>query len=221
MSRHDPTLPRPDTESLPEADLIARVKVERDSAALMALVNKHTGIYFQVVNRYAATYPNVIKAHDMDDDKLFNIDRFICDYDPTRGLKLCGYIHDRTDYLCKTMLKRDERNPLSAASYTASGQAPLNDDTYPTSNGGYVTLEDESATARVTETANRDIAVADIRRAASVVCADPRFVQILDYRHGAKEMSWRKVGEKLRLSYEQSRKIYHHNLALVKAHLST
>ncbi len=221
MSRRDPTLPSPDTATLPEADLIARVKVDRDSAALVALVNRHTGCYFSVVNRYAATYPNVIKVRDMDDDKLFNIDTFVQAYDPTRGTKLSTFIHDRTDWLCKGMLKRDARNPLSSAGYTASGQAPLGEDSCLTTNGGQVTLQDESASAQVTDTANLDLAVADIRRAASEVCTDQRFVQILDYRHGPSEMSWRAVAEKVHLSHEQCRKVYFHNLELVKAHLST
>lgn len=219
MTRRDPTLPSPDTATLPEADLITRVKQDRDSAALMALVNRHTGIYFSVVNRYAATYPNVIKARDMDDDKLFNLDTFIQAYDPTRGMKLCGYIHYRTDCLCKVALKRDARNPLSSAGYLASGQAPM-EDSYPTSSGGEVTLQDESPNSRVTEIANLDLAVEDIRRAANVVCADPRFVQILGLRHGAEEMSWRAIGEKVHLSHEGARKCYAYNLALVKAHLS-
>ncbi len=222
MSRRDPTLPSPDTATLPEADLIARVKTDRDSAALVALVNRHTGIYFSVVNRYAAAYPSVIKTHDMDDEKLFHLDAFICAYDPTRGTKLSTYIRDRTDYLCKGVLKRDARNPLSFASYTASGQAPLDtsDDTFSTSNGGEVTLQDESATARVTDAANLDIAIEDIRRAAGVVCADHRFIQILEYRHLGTQTSWRAIAEKVGVSHEGCRKIYFHNLELVKSHLA-
>ncbi len=160
----------------------------------------------------------------MDDDKLFNIDQFVCDYQSDRGMKLSTYIHDRTDWLCKGMLKRDERNPLSAGGYTSSGAQWIdaNDGVLATSNGSFVTLEDESATARVTDEANTHIAVEDIRRAAGEVCTDQRFVQILDCRHGAGHgMSWRATAEKVGLSHEGCRKVYFHNLALVKAHLST
>ncbi len=223
MSRRDPTLPSPDTASLTEADLISRVKVGRDSAALLTLVGRHTGFYFSVVNRYASAYPNVIKARELDDDKLFNIDRFVCDYDATRGTKLSTYICDRTDYLCKTLLKRDERNPLSAHGYVASG-APWTDrgeDTYVTADGRPMTLEDESVSSCVTEVANAHLGVEDIRRAASEVCTDQRFVQILDCRHGEGHgMSWRATAEKVHLSHEGCRKLYLHNLALVKAHLN-
>jgi hypothetical protein len=222
MSRRDPTLPSPETAGLPEADLIARVKTDRDSAALLELVNRHTGIYFQVVNRYAATYPNVIKARELDDDKLFNLDRFICDFDPTRGTKLCGYIHDRTDYLCKGMLKRDERNPLSAGVYTPSGVRPLdvNEDTYATRGGGVVTLQDESASSRVAETANADIALDDILKTAHELCDDPRFFQIWDYRH-KQGLTWRAIAQKIGCSHEGARTvIYQATLDRVKAHLN-
>ncbi len=219
MPHHDPTLPR-DTSSLPESDLIARVKVEADSAALTAIVNLHSGLYFSVVNRYAAAYPNAIKARDMDDDKLFNIYTFVKDYNPARGMKLSSYIGDRTDYLCKDMLKRDSRNVISSHSYVASGAAPLDvdDDTYATTAGGYVTLQDQSAGASVTEAANRDLGAEDIRRAASEACEDKRFLAILDYRNDS--MSWREVGKRLDLSHEACRKLYNSNLALVKARLT-
>ncbi len=226
MSRRDPTLPRSDTDTLPEADLIARVQTDKDSAALLALVNRNTGIYFQVVNRYAAAYPNAVKANDLDDDKLFNIYQFILDFDPVRGKTLCGYIHDRTDYLCKGILRKDERNPVSAGAYLSSGAAPLDrdDDTYATNNGGHATLTDESPSAQVAEVANLDLGIEDIRRAAGEVCTDKRFARILTYRHfqpSHQVMSWREVAKKVKLSHEGCRKVYLHNLELVKAHLST
>lgn len=226
MSHHDPTLPRSDTATLPEADLISRVQGEQDSAALVALVNRHTGIYYQVVNRYVAAYPNAIKAKDMDDDKLFNLYTFVKAYDSTRDKTLCGYIHDRTDYLCKTMLKRDERNPLSPGTYAPSGAMPLDtdDDTYTTSNGAHITLQDQSPAASVTDAANLDIGIEAIQRAAGEVCRDPRFHEILQCRHFAPDhtvMSWREVGKRMHMSHENARKLYNNNLALVKARLST
>ncbi len=96
----------------------------------------------------------------------------------------------------------------------------MNEDTYATTNGSYVTLEDESAASRVTETANRDIAVHDILKAAHEVCDDPRFFQIWDYRHNQR-LSWRAIGDKMDLSYEGCRKvIYQPVLDRVKEHLN-
>lgn len=226
MSRRDPTLPSPETDTLPEADLISLVKTEQDSAALLALINRHTGIYFHVVNRYAASYPNAIKAQDMDDDKLFNIYQFILAYDPNRGMKLSTYISDRTDYLCKTMLKKDEHNPISAGTYAPTGAISLdrNEDTYSTNNGGHVTLQDRSPSAQVLEVVDHDIGIQDIQRAAKEANLDKRFMQILEYRHfgqNHRAMTWRDIGKNMGMSYEGARKLYFANIELVKNHLKT
>ncbi len=221
MSRRDPTLPDTSVTSLPEADLVARVKTEADSAALLSLVNRHSGLYFTVVNRYAAAYPNAVKARDLDDDKLFNLYTFICAYDPTRGMKLSTYIGDRTDYLCKTMLTKSGRNPVTPGAY-ATGSAVM-DDALTTIDGSQVTLVDQSATARVTEVAERDLGLVEIARAAGEVCTDQRFTQILQYRHFApnhQAMSWREIGERLHMTHEGARQVYERNLASVKAHLA-
>lgn len=222
MSRRDPTLPSPEVGTLPEADLIARVKTEQDSHALVELVQRHSGIYFTVVNRYASAYPSVIKARDLDDEKLFNLYQFICAYDPTRGTKLSTYIGDRTDYLCKVMLRKEAHNPIAPSPYAATGVAPLetDDDTFQTTNGSFVTLEDESP--GVVEQANQDISMEAVRSAAHEVCTDKRFDLILKWRHFAPThdtMSWRDIGQRLHLSHEGARQIYLDNLALVKAHL--
>lgn len=210
--------------TLNESALITRVKTDRDSDALLSLVHRHSGIYFNVVNGYASSYPNVIKARDMDDDKLFNLYQFILAYDPTRGMKLSTYIGERTDYLCRSMLKKDARNPISPGTYSATGAMMFDtdEDTFHTSDGQQVTLEDESETSRVAEMAEHDLSLEDIRYAAEEVCHDARFAEILKYRHLGPEhqqMSWRDIGRKVGLSHEGARKLYTHNLELVKAHL--
>jgi DNA-directed RNA polymerase sigma subunit (sigma70/sigma32) len=222
MPRRDPTLPAPEVTILPEADLITRVKTEQDSHALVELVNRHSGIYFTVVNRYASAYPGVIKARDLDDEKLFNLYQFICAYDPTRGTKLSTYIGDRTDYMCKVMLRKESHNPIASGPYATTGAAPLetDDDTFRTTNGGYVTLEDESP--GVVDLANEDISLDAVRAAAQEVCSDKRFDLILKWRHFAPDhdtLSWRSIGQRLGLSHEGARQIYLDNLALVKARL--
>lgn len=208
--------------------LINRVKTEQDSEALTTLVNSHTGLYLKVVSRYAAAYPNVIKRDDLADDRLFNIYRFILDYDPDRGTKLSTYIGDRTDWMCRTLLKQDERNPVRAGTYGPSGAMSLGSvgDTYTTAHGESITLADETDETRVVEVADRDLRLEDVLAAAWRVCEDKRFISILTYRHfnegdpnGQTCLSWRQIGEKLGLSHEACRKIYWHNLAIVKAHI--
>ncbi len=224
MSRRDPTLPSAPADTLPESDLISRVKTDADSTALLALISRHTGIYFDVVNRYAASYPNAIKARDLDDDKLFNLYQFILAYDPNRGMKLSTYICDRTDYLCKTILKRDARNPISPGTYAQTGAMALdrNEDTYSTSDGRQVTLIDESPHAQVPDQAHDDLSIETIRQAAGDACQDPRFTRILTYRHFNTKhctMSWRDIAKRMNLSHERVRQVYDEGIIRVKEYL--
>lgn len=212
--------------SITEADLITRVKNERDSEALTALINNHTGIYLSVVNRYANSYPNTIRRGDLADDKLFNIYSFILDYDPTRGTKLSTYIGDRTNWMCKTLLKQDARNPIRAGTYGPSGAMSFGTlgDTYTTEGGAVVTIADEDPDMDVAATVDRDMKMQDIMEAAWGVCPDKRFISILTYRHfnpqGQTSLSWRQIGEKMGMSHERARTIYNENLAIVKRHLA-
>lgn len=206
-----------------EADLIGRVQVAKDSDALTALASQHTGIYLSVVNRYASAYPNTIRREDLADDKLFNIYRFILDYDPAKGTKLCTYIGNRTDWMCKTLLKQDTLNPVRSGTYGPSGAMCIQGDSYTTERGTSVVLADESSDADVIDIADKDLQIEDVLAAAQSLCPDSRFAAILTYRHfqlnGQTCLSWRQIGERLNLSHEACRKIYWHNLGIVREHL--
>lgn len=210
-----------------EADLIAKVKTTQDSSALSTLVNNNTGIYLDVVNRYATAYPNTIRRADLSDDKLFNIYTFILDYDATRGTKLSTYIGNRTDWMCKGLLKQDQRNPIRSGTYGPSGAMSLGtvSDTYTTEQGDNITLVDTTPAADVTAIVDKDLRLEDIITTAWAVCEDSRFVSILSYRHfnlsGQSSLSWRQIGEKMGLSHERVRNIYNTNLGIVKRHLSS
>lgn len=210
--------------SASESILIDKVKEASDSEALTTLVNSHTGIYIDIVSKYAQVYPNVIKRDDLVDDRLYNLYRFILEYNPDKGTKLSTYIGDRTDYMCKGLLRKDKQNPIAAGTYGPSGPMSLGTvgDTYTTNSGCNVTIEDDSAEAHVVETADKDIGVEDIVRAAWTICFDKRFLEILNYRHfNAPEtcLSWREIGKRMKLSHERARLIYNENIAIVKKYL--
>jgi DNA-directed RNA polymerase sigma subunit (sigma70/sigma32) len=208
-----------------EADLIGRVKAAQDSDALKTLVTSNTGIYLDIVNRYSSVYPNTIRRDDLYDDHLFNIYRFILDYDPTRGTKLSTYIGNRTDWMCKVMLKQDQRNPVRSGTYGPSGAMSLGTvgDTYITTQGDSITLADETPEACVVDVADKDLKLEEVLAAAWGLCEDKRFIEILMLRHfnisGQTSLSWRQIGEKLDLSHEQCRKIYNVGMATIKQHL--
>ncbi len=209
-----------------ESSLIYRVKEISDSQALTVLVDNHTGIYVDVVSRYSQAYPNVIKRDDLVEDRLYNLYRFIIDYDPARGTKLSTYICNRTDYMCKTLLKKDRTNPITAGTYGPGGALSLGTagDTYTTSVGTNITLVDNGSEAQVVNTADRDLKIDDIMAAARRWCTDERFIQILGYRHFNVPqtcLSWRAIGKRLSLSHERVRAIYNENISIIKRHMAS
>ncbi len=207
-----------------ESSLIYKVKQASDSEALTTLVNNHSGIYVEIVSKYAQVYPNVIKRDDLVDDRMYNLYRFILDYDPAQGTKLGTYIGNRTDYLCKGLLKKDRLNPITAGTYGPGGPMSLGEggETYTTGAGATVTIADDSPEGHVVDTANKDLQLEDIIAAAWQTCPDKRFVEILTYRHfHAPEtcLSWREIGKRMGISHERARAIYNDNLAIIKKHL--
>ena len=222
--------------SEPESILIAKVKDSSDSAALTELVNMHSGIYYTIINKYAHTYPNVINAHDLSDDRMFNIYRFILAYEGDRNMKLSSYIGERTDYLCKTLLRKGEHDPLSYGvmitptvssgdinsmnyfSYSPIDQ--FNIDALTTANGNSVSIINQIDNNQPNEIANNEIAMEDILNLAKseTICPDKRFVTILNLRKS--EQTWRQIGHEIGLSYEGARKIYIKNIDIIKRSLN-
>ncbi len=210
-----------------EADLISRIKTAQDSEALTTLANQHTGIYTKVVDQYASAYPHTIRRDDLLDDRLTNLWNFISDYEPSRGTKLGTYIGNRTDWMCKTLLKQEKRNPVRAGTYGPSGAHSLGTvgDTYVTEQGASITLADETADADVAAMADKDLKLEEVMAAAYAICEDKRFITILGHRHfntsanGQTSLSWRQIGEKMDLSHERVRVIYNQNMTIVRAHL--
>lgn len=203
MSRRDPTL-SPENE----LKLVERVKTAHDSEALTTLINQHTGIYHMVVNKYAATYPHVINAGEMSDDKMLNIYQFVMAYKPDKNMALGTYIGSRTDWLCRSMLKTENRNPLTmVAANTLDSEEEEQ----------IVTIPDTSFDAQVTEVAHRDLAIDEIVKESSIT-GDAQFNRILSMRNSS--MSWRAIGKEIGISHEWARKIYNENILKLKSHLN-
>lgn len=201
--------------------LIEKVKTEQDSEALTQLASTTSGVYLSIVNRYAAVYPNTIRRDDLADDRLFNLYRFILDYDPTRGTKLSTYIGDRTHWMCKTLLKQDHQNPVRAGTYGPSGALTFGTacDTYTTETGDSITLTNETADGDVIETVDKDMRLDDVMAAAMQV-EDKRFATILALRCFQPDrlipMTWREIGDKVGVSHECARGIYQRNIAILR-----
>ena len=220
-----------------ESALLSRIKEHQDNAAIVELVNLHTGVYQMVATKYSKTYPNIINLHDLTDDRLTNIYKWVIDYKDDRDTQLGTYIGQRTDYLCRWMLKKAKHDPLSAGTTLSSlSNADQEQDavTYltgavdnfetesHTTGGKNVFIVDKTDAARPADAANRDVGIEDIMKAIDdpSLGLDPRFRVILQQRHLINPIvTWRAIGKGLGISHEMARKIYMKNMDVVKKKL--
>lgn len=215
-----------------EAALVAKVKETQDSDALTKLADMHTGIYYDIIGRYAKSYPDVIKRADLSDERLYHIYQFVLAYKDDRNMKLSSYIGERTDYLCKSLLRREEHNPLSttvvSGDYDGASMLSFPSSPYDQSSaiqspkGQAVALVDETAAARPAEAAEKEIGIEDILRVVEDpdIQFDHRFEEILKLRHfESPPWTWRKIGPKFGVTYEMARKIYKAGMKKVQAHM--
>jgi len=185
--------------------LINQIKTDNDSAAVTELVNRHTGIYVNVVKKYSC-YPDFVaraNVTDLRDEKFFNIYQWALKYDPTRAtesgkpMQFGSYVGEMTKYLCQSLLYRGQES------------IALNEDIAPTNDTG------------ITEQSGRDLAIEEIKNEVNEVESD-LFKRIFNARFcGQKPQSWRKVGEAVNMSHEGARRVFERHIGAVREHLST
>lgn len=182
-----------------ELDLITRVKETQDSAALTQLIDLHTGIYVNMVKKYAC-YPdfrNKVDVQDVIEDKAYNIYQFALKYDPARGMTFGSYVGDSIKHICQNVITRSAQS------------VEFNEDIAPTND------------TSVTDTAEKDSSIEVILD--QVKGSDSaKFREIFKLRYcGQKPRSWRAISKLVGLSHEGCRKVYEKHIGAIKEHLKT
>ncbi len=181
-----------------DIQLIEQIKVNNDSQAVTELVNRHTGIYINVVKKYSC-YPDFlarVNVDDIKDEKFFNIYKWALNYDGSKEMRFGSYVGKMAGYMCANLLRRnDESIQFNEAI------APSND------------------TSAVEQT-NHDSDIEEINLSAEGV-SDPTFREIFKLRFGGqKPLGWRAIGEALNMSHEGARKVFNRYIDQVREGLT-
>ncbi len=189
-----------------DQELIDKVKQEADSSAISELVNRHTGVYLNVVNKFCSYSSGKISFQDLSDDKAFNIYKFAQTYNPDKNCKFSTYVSNMTRYTCLDLLKQEPeaREYLDAPALT------------PESFSLSEKLPD-------TETTNGNLDSQDFLQAIDSVSTNKKFKQIVQWRHvpaHTRPMTWGVIGKKLGMSHEGVRKIYNREIKKIKSYLN-
>lgn len=85
-----------------DLQLIKKVKNQNDSDALNELVNRHSGIYMEMIGRYS--YVPELEKQELIENKSYNIYKYALDYKEDKNTKFSSYIGNRVKYECKTLI---------------------------------------------------------------------------------------------------------------------
>jgi len=97
-------------DELNDFELIFNVKHNiSPSECLREIINRHSGIYIDMVNTYASTSSPYICKKDLIEDKLFHIYQAVIKYDEDRGTKFSTYLGNEAKWLCLNNYNKNKR----------------------------------------------------------------------------------------------------------------
>jgi len=174
--------------NLEDVDLINNIKKQIDvEESLEELVNRHSGIYLEMVNSYASPNNPFIDYEELIQDKEYKIYNAAMKYDPDRGAKFSTYLGNETKWMCLNLYNRNKRRPAFQNEFIEkmAENADLNEDT-------------------ISESIKQDL----FNKVLSVIKQHPdrRVEKIFEMRYivGTKNkvMPWKKIGESMNLSIQ-------------------
>ncbi len=190
-----------------DLELINQVKELNDSNAISELVNRHSGCYLQVVNKYCSMSSGKLSYQDLAEDRIFNIYRYAQTYNPDKGCKFPTYVSNMTRYTCLDLLKHepDVKEYLDAVPVDSFSLGE---------------------TISSSETTNENLDQLDLIRAIDLVVKGKNlipFKKILKLRHSdfiKKPLNWVEIGKKVGMSHEGARKLYFREIEKIKSYLN-
>lgn len=179
---------------IPDSVLISRIKETADNAATIELINRHSGVYIDVIQQYA--FSPKIQVPELKDDRIFNIFSWIREFDSTKETEFGSYVGKKTRWMCLNIMNRDKQ------SVEMDVNAPNTD------------MDTQGSADRHTKLAEIGTEVKKIK--------DPLFWKIFRLRfHEKRPRSWREISERINMSHEGARKHFIKHIGAVKEAMAT
>tara|TARA_B100000085_G_C18347981_1_gene433146 strand:- start:140 stop:733 length:594 start_codon:yes stop_codon:yes gene_type:complete len=181
-----------------DQDLISEIKNNANTASanLSEIIERHSGIYLEIVNNYIPNDSCVVNKTDLIEDKSFHIYQAVLKYDPDRGTKFSTYLGNETKWMCLNLYNKNKKNI-------------------------HVSLEPDQIDNVITQDHTSREVTSDLYRniiKLSREHSDPRVQKIFYMRyelgHKNKVMPWQYIADKLEMSIQGCINI--HNAAINK-----
>ena len=187
-------------ENLSDIELVENIKNdENTNECLQELINRHSGIYLEIVNAYMKNCPNPELRREVVDDKEIAIYNSALRYDEDRGAKFSTFVGNEARWKCLNLATKNKKNKNKFVEMTET----IYDEE---KQKAFLPQHENTLEQEVLESFSgllKDI-------------PDKRVKKIfkLRYKGNKKLTPWRKVSEKMNLSIQGCINI--HNAALEK-----
>ena len=90
--------------------LVSNIQSEIDTEqCLMELVNRHSGIFYDIINRYMPSNSDICSRDDLFEDRDFYIYTAALKFDSSKGTKFSTFLGNETKWLCLNSYNRARR----------------------------------------------------------------------------------------------------------------
>jgi DNA-directed RNA polymerase sigma subunit (sigma70/sigma32) len=94
-----------------DLQLIEKIKNENDENSLIELIERHSGIYIDMVNRYLPQHSDGICKQDVIEEKDYSIYNAALSYDDQRNTKFSTHLGNLTKWKCLNIYNKNLKFP--------------------------------------------------------------------------------------------------------------
>ena len=99
-------------EKMNDLDLIEEIRHNGDSSCFKEIVNRHSGIYLQMVHSYAPRETSIDNFYDLIDGRESHIFDAVKSFDEKRNIKFSTYLGNHTRWLCLNSSNKKRHVPM-------------------------------------------------------------------------------------------------------------
>jgi hypothetical protein len=180
-----------------DLSLINKIKKSGDDSCLVELINRHSGIYVFIVDKYTKNRSYSINRDLILDDKDYTIYKSALDYNPDKNSKFSTFLANQTKWKCLNAI-----NALKNKRFTSIDKV-------------YSKVSDEDDSSEMLSKMEAFDLFNDMLEKEN----DPRVKKIIDIRYNTtnnKLIPWKKASEELNLSIQGCINIHNRFIKKVK-----
>ncbi len=189
-----------------DINLINQVKSKKDNDSLRELINRHSGIYVDMVNKYMPESIEGNHRQDILDEKNYSIYDAVIKFDESKNAKLSTYVGNIAKWKCLNIYNKNKKFPHNSL---------FNDDK-PSDRIDHENFIVQPDISKIENTENLNKIYKFVSKAK-----DPRVKKIFKMRYskGNKTTPWKKIAKKLDLSIQGCINIHNNYLKEIKKYV--